>query len=482
MSISRSTSGQDMNVGCMEGSGADLTLYNEEIIKERMEITNKIRVKSHLRIGNVRNKTNGKSLLNKELFFSIDKCIELLYTGDEEKIILAITFLFEIIQEHPKIINNMRNLEISELFIRVLSFSLSSFAINLAIGIVFQLFSVHIQFINPFIDSGFIICLQQLLSSENEEIIISTIDLIGCMADFSNYARDALISFGIYYDIINIITTSDNDHVVDTGFQGLFLLFSNTSLIDSDILKTCVKPIFDLIENSPSSSLSLVLGILVEMTNHSYCIAPILFQYNIMPVLISAISNPELIVVSLGLIGNLCHTQPPQIIQLMQNGMYGIIEPFLYTNHMSLSLWILSNIMESIPDYVIPLISSELIQYIESCFTTASSDLKNEITYFLGTLIIVNNTTDNQAYIKDDIIDIFVEMLGSGVLFIVIRCLDSIIKLIEVAQVTGNIPKIESFLCNTDLEDRINDLSHNSNYNICIRMDIIHSFIKLASK
>ena len=38
MSISRSTSGQDMNVGCMEGSGADLTLYNEEIIKERMEI------------------------------------------------------------------------------------------------------------------------------------------------------------------------------------------------------------------------------------------------------------------------------------------------------------------------------------------------------------------------------------------------------------------------------------------------------------
>ena len=125
-----------------------------------------------------------------------------------------------------------------------------------------------------------------------------------------------------------------------------------------------------------------------------------------------------------------------------------------------------------------PYISHDFINRVLDITNYSSFDVKREAVFFIATTC--------QASIPDlvtnEIIELLIEMLGCEVSYIVIRCVDTLFKI--VTYILNNKSRnldIITCLTNSDLNDRLDELMEQNNTEITERVSyLIHQIQQLS--
>jgi hypothetical protein len=86
---------------------------------------------------------------------------------------------------------------------------------------------------------------------------------------------------------------------------------------------------------------------------------------------------------------------------------------------------------------------------------TSRYNIKKEATFFLSTLILFSADTELPRFAVAPVIDVLVAMVGCGVEKVVLRCLDTIGKLVRC---TGSAAEAVKALAESDLMERLGEL------------------------
>lgn len=349
--------------------------------------------------------------------------------------------------------------------------------------------SVHQQIQSYIADSFVFSTLTDLLSTTNSlTIVIEAINLSGIISIYSSYARDLVLCSGIHTIIVDIGKRADlNSPLLEAVTQSLLSIFSNQTPIESnDLLIDFIHPLNELLEHclslkkimaahpdifsylqkvnsnpgnlneNPETSLNWIslsesglvhlsaaaniIDCYVQITNKESSMVYNVFNEHIGPILISFLDDNSNILApsALRLIGNLSVSQKHQIQESLINS--GLLPRLVKHVHSPLAVdafWCFSNLLESSTSTLLQLFLNqpEFISKVVAITAESPIDVKREASYFLSTLIIFAPTSYMSEFIeKTEIVDILVEMLGCGVISIIVRCFDCLKKLLLFCQ------------------------------------------------
>lgn len=328
---------------------------------------------------------------------------------------------------------------------------------------MFPLFS-QIKMVD-LIDGGITLEFLNLLESNSHLVLCTSICLISVLARHSGYARDSLISYGIHEMLINLIHSQAEETIVVNASEALQQIFANQETIDNSIFLPMLEQIYDLLQIQCKQALIYILDVLVEMSNKMPSIVFQYFKKKIDEFVFEAIKDPELTEVSLRLIGNMAVSQPSQIKAMLNNGLIDILTGILAQDQYSADVfWIYSNLLESLPSIMVSIFNIDFISNVTDLASYTNFDLKKEASFFLSTLtIFINNDELARFADSQEILDLFVEMLGCGDANIILRCMDSIIKMICFSAYKDKKAEFAGALIDTGIKDRLEELLDQDN-------------------
>ncbi|EAY22635.1 hypothetical protein TVAG_475630 [Trichomonas vaginalis G3] len=451
-------------------TGATITGYFNQLSKERTSLTLKIRRESFNAM-NVLLKRDLK--VPKPKVLNSDKDTPLLQPenaiaalqSDSENTIL--TFLNEFIinvQANSKSVSRLVSNEnfitnLTELFNNEYS-SLTTIALFQVTAIIFQQSKLNRQLV----DSDIIATLSSLILADESDITTPLIALIGSIAASSAYARDALLCFGIHFSLIDKIKQTEDESLKEATGKCLCIIFGGPHPYSSDVVHDCIQSLIQLLENASIPLIQSILTILIDMTNKVTETVYLIYDLGLFPFVIETLQNPELRTVALALCGNLTVSQPMQAKKFMDLGLYDILMNVMSDDDDApYALWILSNLLDSIPTVILPLLTMEMILQCVQATETSTSEFKQEVTYFVGTIIIVAGTEISLLFLRQEIFDLLVEMLGCGIYNIIVRCIDSLQKIALSSISTGHCDQYSNLIHATDFPDRVEELDDSDN-------------------
>ncbi|KAH0795465.1 hypothetical protein GPJ56_000678 [Histomonas meleagridis] len=309
---------------------------------------------------------------------------------------------------------------------------------------------------NDFVDE-ISMSLLDLLNSPIPDIVGATMILIRVICSVSEYARDAVLCLGIYSRLFEITSQQISPLLTITGCQTLHAIFATDGEVDTDVINICINSLVKFLDLPLKTEVSEILGTLIEITNKVPSLVFRLFEMGISQKLINFLSDPELRDAALRLIGNMCVSQPEHVKELLEEHLFEHLIALFNAGHVSDSLWIFSNLLESIPEVICPMFTGDFIQQLVQMKENCPYDVKKEIAYLLGTLITFASDEMAVSLIRPDIVDVLVEMLGCGTPLIILRCMSAIIACFHIITTTGNMQLMSAFDVE-DLKDRLKDL------------------------
>ena len=309
---------------------------------------------------------------------------------------------------------------------------------------------------NNFVDD-ISMSLLDLLNSTNPDIVGASMVLTRIICSVSEYARDAVLCLGIYSKLFEITSQQITPLLTIAGCQTLHAIFTTDGEVDTDVINTCIDSLVKFLDLPLKTEVSEILGSLIEITNKIPSLVFRLFEMGISQKLINFLSDPELRDSALRLIGNMCVSQPEHVKEFLEEHLFEHLIALFNSGHVSDTLWILSNLLESIPEVICPMFTDDFIQKLVLMKENCPYDVKKEIAYLLGTLITFATDEMAVSLIRPEIVDVLVEMLGCGTPLIILRCMSAIIACFHIITATNNMGLIEAFDVE-DLKDRLKDL------------------------
>lgn len=326
--------------------------------------------------------------------------------------------------------------EIAQVMVRTLSNeSLSERLIILLMNTIAELYpisSVDVQ--NAYIDEG--ICFQFLpfLESKSEDLVLSTIGIIGAISQSSSYARDAVVCCDIHLTLIDIAQKSENIEIVNAACESLSHMFANPEPIDSSILLGCVEPMIPLLDLKSDDSLESILVCFVEMSSQNPSVIFSIFENKIYSKIVELLPNPNLTSTALRLIGNMAIAQPSQIDMMIKTGLFPKLVDLMCTEFAADVFWVLSAFLEAVPNLMMELFTEEFLDNALEISVYSSFNVKKEGSHFLATVILFADETKLCTLMNSELMKVFVEMLGCNIVLIILRIFDSIIRLIHIIE------------------------------------------------
>ena len=309
-----------------------------------------------------------------------------------------------------------------------------------------------------FIDAGLCIQLMSLLMEENKDNIEATIQLIGNISSQCTYARDAVTCLGIHTMLIDLAAKERGNEIACPICEALHSIFGNQSPIDSEIIRDSVAPIVALLDGQTDDTINAIIAVLVDMSSKQPSIVFTFSQLGVYDVICDFVANPTLTQEAMCLLGNMCVAQPPQIKILLEHGLFNILMTLSSTQFAADVFWVLSNLLESMPDIVFNTFENGLIEAALAAAEDSPSEIKREAAFFIATIIVFGGNDKVEEFFIDRVFCVISDILGCGVQSIVIRCIDSLLSFLIFAQSTGRIDEFIQFVTDNDIEDRLRDL------------------------
>ena len=309
-----------------------------------------------------------------------------------------------------------------------------------------------------FIDAGLCTALMSLLMEENKDNIEATIQLIGVISSQCTYARDAITCLGIHTMLIELAAKERGNEIACPICEALHSIFGNQSPIDSEIIRDSVASIVALLDGQTDDTINAIIDVLVDMSSKQPSIVFSFSQLGLYDVVCDFVANSKLTQEALRLLGNMCVAQPPQIKILLDHGLFDILMTLSSTQFAADVFWVLSNLIESMPDIVTSTFENGLIEAALSAAEDSPSEIKREAAFFISTVIVFGGNSKIEEFFNDRVFCVISDILGCGVQSIVIRCIDSLLSFLIFAQSTDRVDEFIQFVTDNDIEDRLRDL------------------------
>lgn len=464
-------------------SDVDLSSYNETLQKQRNNRSLSLRQGSIKSIGIKSSGSNKSSLLvapetQNTCGISEEELISVLNGADSFQISNALTQIVSSVQKNPKSAPQITNsTEISEPLVSSLQAGHTESVVIQIIDAISILYPLCTNLQEKLIDDGLTISLLDFIESESAPLLYATIQLITVLAETCQYSRDSLLGFGIHSYLFEIAMKGgkrgeglDNmiaiDPFTDAATHALNRLFSFQADIELDIISSCLDPFMPLLELQSVSSVKNVIESLTEITNKMPALINLLFDKGIYVQIAELMQIQELIQPSLRLIGNLSIGQPAHIEIMLQQGLFDILLQLMDSEFVSDALWICSNIMESVSSVFLPLISEDFMKDVMNLAVEGNYETQKEAVFFLATYILFTPLTTLQAFITEDVTEDLTKMLACGVEAIMMRSLDSIMRIYRYEATQLGTEIFKSLLVDFDIVDRLHELTEQNSVDV----------------
>ncbi|OHT02759.1 hypothetical protein TRFO_30004 [Tritrichomonas foetus] len=296
--------------------------------------------------------------------------------------------------------------------------------------------------------------------SNNEDFSLYSIalNIATVFSQESEYARDSLTCLGIHMQIIEIASKHISEEITELCLITVFSIYRNDGPMNSYTITEAIDPLYDILSKSSQNNVLTILNTFSEMTNKLPEIIPVFFTRGLYQYALQSLGNPIMTKVSLNLIGNMCISRPSFMETLIKEGLFEKIMNVIQSNkEVADAFWVISNLIESIPHLMEPLISCEFINFSLNIADQAPFNTKREIAYFISTYILFMEPKKLTEIINEKLICLISEMLESGISNIILRSIDAFYKLITIANTTGQFPFLLSLLVDCDVKSQLEE-------------------------
>ena len=320
--------------------------------------------------------------------------------------------------------------------IRALSKSFPRNTLISLMGTIAILFPLNSNMYETYFDNDLLFILLSFLSeitpeelansAEAQNLIGSTIELIGALSDCSLYARNSVLCLGLHSLLIDIAKSEVTQALTYASCHCLQRVLGRPEKIDSEVTQCLIQPLSTLLHISNHSAICAILTSFYSLT--SKCPSLIFDFYEgeepYSDLIVRMLTEEDLAPAALPLIGSLCNAHAPQVQRMLNLGLFDILMRLIHTNLTADVFWVLTNLIEAIPSVMIQIITPDFINTAISTASESSFDVKKEIIYFICTLALYFKPEELSIFTQPQVIDSLVDMLECGVGMIVLRCLD----------------------------------------------------------
>lgn len=487
----RLSSSNDLDIfSSIKSTGVDLSDYREQLALERTARTLTLRRSQRPSISHIlsRAPTSSQSILKNPLidsanfpFLDPNYAVQQLTSKNLASLTEFLNNITVCAQQTPRLAQSLaRNPDISEPFINALNAEYPEQIQILLVRALAVIFPISGDNQNLFIDDGLTYFLFDALSSESLPLLESSILLTDVISEYSSYARDSILSFGLIDFLVKIAKSEKNESLTIQACEALNKIFSNKVGIEGTILASCVQPISKLLELHSIQAVNIVILCFLHMTNKSTALVFTIYKLNLFPIIVSMLDNQELIQNALPLIGNISVGNSEHISSLLNCGLFQALMPLIDTEYTADVYWVLSNLVESMPNLTVPLFTTDFIDKSVDIATSAAFDVRREATFFIATLIIFTSIEDLSFFLNENTLDLICQMLAlNNAVLIVLRCLDSLIRIAcyIVTHPQAEVGEILSALLDEHLNDKLQLLTESESKPIQERAEFILSQI-----
>ena len=362
-------------------------------------------------------------------------------------------------EQSPKtILQLIKNQDVQEAFVTFLDENSELQSTVTVLNMLSTILKSCVPALEDFIDIGLSSQLLFLLSTENENVLKSTINLIGVVSGLDGYARDAIICLGIHQSLIELAGNNRGTEIALMATEALHSIYGNPSPIDTDVIKDSCQPVVAILEGQTEEVINNILMILVDFTSKQTSIVFTLSKIAFYEKICDYIRNPNLTYVALKLCGNMSVSQPNDIKTLLQNGILDILLSLLSTpEYAADSFWVLSNLLESLPEAIVECFDENFVESVLKAAEDASFDVKREASFFISTLIVFGGTERIEYFFNERVFGILSDVLGCGVETIQMRSIDALVTILLWAQSSGKVDEFLQLIKDSDLADRLRE-------------------------
>jgi hypothetical protein len=155
-----------------------------------------------------------------------------------------------------------------------------------------------------------------------------------------------------------------------------------------------------------------------------------MYGLELFPVIVGMLSDDRLVSAALPLVGNIALCQSEHMDALIRCNLFDTLKRLLVIETYTADVfWVLSNLVESVPDRTMRFFDNELIKWTVACAAKAPEEVTKEAVFFLATLVVSRETDDLGVFVDPDVLLLMVRMLQSSVWLIILRCLNALVKL-----------------------------------------------------
>ena len=441
-------------------SGGDLSEYKQQLARERNARTLSLRqiqrpsLKSVFGIKEMRAKP--RVSLSEDRQALINSAIAIFESGDETGIS---NYCNQIINSEVQSLAELNIIAKSQQLSSAIcqAFTSGAFSDNtiiLLLGAMSTLFPLAGDNSQSYIDEGIVYVFPEML--EKPELISPIVTFIGIISESSEYARDSILCMELHLTLCQLAKDAVEDETTCLLIcEAIRKVFANPAEIDFQILSDSAPAVIELLDLPIVSCLHSIISALTQMAIKMSTLVLTFHDYDLYTKVITFIQNPDLVDVSLKLIAILSIGQPSHIKSMLDGGVLPILMSLINTEYAADVFWIFSNLIETISSTVMEIFNVEFVSNVVSLAESSSFELKKEIAFFLSTLALFSDGETINNFLNDDVIDILVEMLGCGVSYVMLRIVDSLIRMLHQVQ-TGSAPTdFISIIDQSDLRKRV---------------------------
>ena len=455
--------------------GPDLSQYAVQFAKERNSRTLTLRTKRPT-IASVFGKNPASlrpSLVpDVSLFINPEYVIRTLSNGSAEEIKTTLSGLSTAVETSTTIVSPITSSpEVAEAFCNALASTFPPDVIVSLLGTVGTLYPLSKEVQDAYIDNGLPFSLLNFLSIGideypnwnliSSEVVSSTLDIISTIAANNFYGRNSLLCDGLIDPLIQI---AQHSPFMDQACTCIFTIFNNPAPLESESIMEVIPQISSLLKLSSKTAVEQILLAYVCMTNKDTSIVSNLYDIELPTYVIPLLDDPDLIAVSLKVVGNLSVAQPPQIRIMLDLDLLGKLRSLLVSqpDYIPDIYWILSNLVEAYSPAILPTFDEEFLRTVLNHAREGEMETKKEATFFLSTVILFSHSDSYDKFMNPDVVGLLVQMLACDVGMIIFRCIDTILAFVR--HMTSNPDSLDhgvATIFHTNIMDTLNELAKN---------------------
>ena len=463
--IIKSGSRSDLTEEAYNDNGFDLTKYKQQLVRERNARTLSLRQISRPSLKSVfgsKDRIPKQRLsLGSDRQAQIDAACALFSSGVESQIFgYCNNIINSELQSAQEVKEIAKSPEVAEEMCQsLLSGSFSDETVTAILGAITTIFPLAGENCTVFVDN---LCFVIPEFLEKEALISPIVTFIGVISESSEYARDAVLCMELHKTLCDLAKASADESTTLNICEAIRKIVANPAEIDFQILSDAVPPIIELLDLPYLSCVHSIISALTEMACKMSTLVLTYYDYELYKKVITFIQTPELVDVSLKLIGILSIGQPSHVKAMLDDGMMPILMDLLTTEYAADVFWIFSNLIETLSSAVMSTFDQGFIASVVQLAAPSAFELKKEIAFFLATFALFADAEVVNEFLNDDVIDILVEMLGCGVSIVMLRIVDSLVRMLHQVQVGAAPPDFVSVIEQSDIRKRVSDIAEQS--------------------